>query len=73
MKNMQKKSKTNSKNSESDSSDQVKLREHTAFKNSHKDNGKERVAVWVKQKTLDYERELHDLQIELMISKSWPG
>jgi polyphosphate kinase 2 len=73
MKHTQKKSKTKSKNSKSnavDSSDNVKLREHTAFKNSGKENGKDRVAVWVKQKTLDYERHLHDLQIELMKMQS---
>jgi polyphosphate kinase 2 len=48
----------------------VKLREHTAFKNSEKDKGKGRVPVWVKDFTLEYERQLHDLQIELMKMQS---
>jgi hypothetical protein len=44
----------------------AKLREHTAFKNIERESGKNRVAIWVKEKTLDYERQLQDLQIELM-------
>jgi len=48
----------------------VKLREHTSFKNSEKGKSKDRVAVWVKKSTLEYERELHDLQIELMKMQS---
>ncbi|MCW8984522.1 MAG: hypothetical protein OQK55_04205, partial [Thermoanaerobaculales bacterium] len=48
----------------------VKLREHTAFKNSEKDKEKDRVPVWVKETTLDYEQELHRLQIELMKMQS---
>ena len=48
----------------------VKLREHTAFKNSEKEENKDRTPVWVKEFTLDYERELHDLQIELMKMQS---
>ena len=48
----------------------VKLREHTAFKSSEQNEKKNRVAVWVKEKTLDYERQLHDLQIELMKMQS---
>jgi polyphosphate kinase 2 len=73
MKNTHKKSKTNSKSVKPDHAEprnHLKLREHTAFKNSDKDNGTDRVAVWVKQKTLDYEQELHDLQIELMKMQS---
>ncbi len=50
--------------------DCVKLREHTAFKNSDHKEQKSRVPVWVKEKTLDYERQLHDLQIELMKMQS---
>ena len=50
--------------------DRVKLREHTAFKNSDKDESKDRIPIWVKEKTLDYERELHHLQIELMKMQS---
>ena len=48
----------------------VKLREHTAFKNSEKEKSDGRIPVWVKKSTLDYERELHDLQIELMKMQS---
>ncbi len=48
----------------------VKLREHTAFKANDKKDENGRVPVWVKNTTLDYERELHDLQIELMKMQS---
>jgi len=48
----------------------VKLREHTAFKNSEKEKNNGRVPVWVKEFTLEYERQLHDLQIELMKMQS---
>ncbi len=54
----------------SSKSGRVKLREHTAFKNSGKEKEKGRVPVWVKESTLDYERQLHDLQIELMKMQS---
>jgi len=47
----------------------IKLREHTAFKNCEKKSSG-RVSVWVKQATLDYEEELHRLQIELMKMQS---
>ena len=43
-----------------------KLIEHTAFKNKEKKKKKSRQAVWVKKFTLDYEDELHKLQIELL-------
>ncbi len=49
---------------------QVKLREHTAYKSSDKGSGKGRIPVWVKDSTIDYERELHDLQIELLKMQS---
>ena len=47
----------------------VKLREQSAFKSSgqEKKNG---VPVWVKESTLAYEEQLHDLQIELMKMQS---
>jgi polyphosphate kinase 2 len=48
----------------------TKLLEHTAHKNSEKSKGKDRVPVYVKESTLDYERELHALQIELMKMQS---
>jgi polyphosphate kinase 2 len=50
--------------------DKVKLREHTALKNSGKEKNSSRVSVWVKKATLDYEQELHHLQIELMKMQS---
>ncbi|MGD2096001.1 MAG: polyphosphate kinase 2 [Desulfobacterales bacterium] len=43
-----------------------KLSEHTAFKNKDKPKKKKRQAVWVKKFTLQYEEELHKLQIELL-------
>jgi len=43
-----------------------KLSEHTAFKNKDKPKKKGRHAVWVKKFTLDYEDDLHKLQIELL-------
>ena len=43
-----------------------KLSEHTGFKNKDKKKKKNRKAVWVKQFTLEYEQELHKLQIELL-------
>jgi polyphosphate kinase 2 len=67
------------KNSKPDGSDEgllvdpvrVKLREHTSYKYSEKNNKKNNsVAVWVKRTTLDYERQLHDLQIELLKMQS---
>lgn len=43
-----------------------KLIEHTAFKNKDKKEKKGRTSVWVKKTTLQYEEELHKLQIELL-------
>ena len=43
-----------------------KMIEHTAFKNKDKPKKKSRVPVWVKKFTLEYEEELHKLQIELL-------
>jgi len=43
-----------------------KLSEHTAFKNKDNKSNKKRKAVWVKEFTLYYEQELHQLQIELL-------
>ncbi len=48
----------------------VKLREHTSFKSNETAGKKLGVPVWVKEATLDYERQLHDLQIELMKMQS---
>ncbi len=48
----------------------VKLREHTSFKTSETGENRHGVPVWVKEAPLDYERQLHDLQIELMKMQS---
>jgi len=73
MKNSSKKKKPASKESAAENPvgrDRVKLHEHTSFKNSDKESNKGRVPVWVKDSTLEYERELHDLQIELLKMQS---
>ncbi len=73
MGNSSKKKKPSSKTSAANTSPapgRVKLREHTAHKESEKKKGKDRVPVWVKKTTLEYERQLHDLQIELMKMQS---
>jgi len=44
----------------------VKLSEHTALKNIDKKKIKDREPIWVKKFTLEYEEELHKLQIELL-------
>jgi len=44
----------------------MKLSEHTAFKNKDKGKKKNRESIWVKKFTLEYEEELHKLQIELL-------
>jgi polyphosphate kinase 2 len=44
----------------------VKLIEHTALKNIDKKKVKGHTPVWVKKFTLEYEEELHKLQIELL-------
>jgi polyphosphate kinase 2 len=43
-----------------------KLSEHTALRNKDKKKKKNRLPVWVKKFTLEYEEELHKLQIELL-------
>ena len=43
-----------------------KLSEHTAFRNKDKKKKKSRRPVWVKKFTLQYEEQLHKLQIELL-------
>ncbi len=45
---------------------QAKLREHTSFKSSQSNGQKDRVSVLVKKSTVEYERQLHELQIELL-------
>jgi polyphosphate kinase len=47
-------------------SKKIKLIEHTAFKNKNKKKKKNRTSIWVKKATLQYEDELHKLQIELL-------
>lgn len=44
----------------------AKLSEHTALKNIDKKKVKGREPIWVKKFTLEYEEELHKLQIELL-------
>ena len=44
----------------------MKLSEHTGFKNKDKPKKKSRQAVWIKKFTIDYEEDLHKLQIELL-------
>jgi polyphosphate kinase 2 len=56
----------NSKNEKKSKKSKKKLSEHTAFKNKDKKKKKNRQPVWVKKFTLDYEAELHKLQIELL-------
>lgn len=53
-------------NKESDAPIKVKLLEGTAMKNMHKNEKKDRCAVWIKKATIDYEVELKSMQIELM-------
>ena len=44
----------------------MKLSEHTAIKNVDKVQEKNRVSVWVKKSTIEYEEELRNLQAELI-------
>jgi len=43
-----------------------RLAEGTARENAAENKSADRVAIWVKQSTLDYENELYQLQIELL-------
>ncbi len=54
------------KNNKEKSKKKVKLAEYTAIKNIDKVQGKKRVNVWVKRSTLEYEKKLRNLQIELL-------
>jgi polyphosphate kinase 2 len=54
------------KKDDEESGKKVKLAEHTAIKNMDMAQKKNRVSVWVKQSTLEYEEELRNLQIELI-------
>lgn len=54
------------KNDNEESGKKVKLAEHTAIKNRDKVQEKNRVSVWVKRSTLEYEEELRNLQTELI-------
>ncbi len=54
------------KNDNEESGKKVKLAEHTAIKNRDMVQKKNRVSVWVKRSTLEYEEELRNLQIELV-------
>ncbi|CAD7766685.1 MAG: Polyphosphate kinase 2 (PPK2) [Candidatus Argoarchaeum ethanivorans] len=54
------------KNNNEESEKRVKLAEHTAIKNIDKMQNKNRVSVWVKKSTFEYEEELRNLQTELI-------
>jgi len=54
------------KNDNEESEKTVKLAEYTAIKNMDKVQEKNRVSVWVKKSTLEYEEELRNLQTELI-------
>lgn len=54
------------KNDNEKSEKKVKLAEHTAIKNMDKVQEKNRVSIWVKRSTLEYEEELRNLQTELI-------
>jgi polyphosphate kinase 2 len=60
------KAKANNKDSKKKKKLKKKLIEHTAFKNKDKPKKKGRQAVYVKKFVLEYEDELHKLQIELL-------
>jgi polyphosphate kinase 2 len=60
------KEKDSSKEKKKQKKQKKKLSEHTAFKNKEKKKKKNRKPVWVKEFTLEYEQELHKLQIELL-------
>ncbi|MGP8320187.1 MAG: hypothetical protein ACT6FD_05290, partial [Methanosarcinaceae archaeon] len=53
------------KNNE-ESEKNVKLAEYTAIKNMDKAQKNKRVSIWVKKSTLEYEKELRELQTELI-------
>ena len=54
------------KNNKEKSKKKVKLAEYTAIKNIDEVQEKKRVSVWVKRSTLEYEKKLRNLQIELL-------
>jgi polyphosphate kinase 2 len=54
------------KNNKEKSIKKVKLAEYTAIKNIDKVQDKKRVNIWVKRSTLEYEKKLRNLQIELL-------
>ncbi|MBU1234318.1 MAG: polyphosphate kinase 2 [Proteobacteria bacterium] len=61
-----KKDKEDKKELEKITADEIKLLEGTALKNENKKEGKDKIAIWVKNWHIEYERELKLLQIELM-------
>lgn len=46
--------------------EKVHLSEGTALKNAEKEKSPERTSIWVKKSTIDYEKELRFLQVELL-------
>ncbi|MBU8848911.1 MAG: polyphosphate kinase 2, partial [Desulfobacterales bacterium] len=65
-KNEQKASKVDKKVKKKEKKLKKKLTEHTILKNVNKKKSKKRQAIWVKKFHLEYEEELHRLQIELL-------
>ncbi|MBU8911235.1 MAG: polyphosphate kinase 2, partial [Desulfobacterales bacterium] len=65
-KNEQKASKVDKKVKGKEKKLKKKLTEHTILKNVNKKKSKNRQAIWVKKFHLEYEEELHRLQIELL-------
>ncbi|MBU1137552.1 MAG: polyphosphate kinase 2 [Proteobacteria bacterium] len=61
-----KEDKEDKKELEKITADEIKLLEGTALKNENKKEGKDKIAIWVKNWHIEYERELKLLQIELM-------
>lgn len=53
------------------SKEKVKLLEGTASENIKTKEGDDRTSIWIKNKHLDYEIELKNLQVELMKLQSW--
>ncbi len=60
------KKKGNRKEKKKEKKNKTELSEHTAYENMSKKQSKKRRAVYVSKSTLEYEEELHRLQIELL-------
>ncbi|NIO16604.1 MAG: polyphosphate kinase 2 [Deltaproteobacteria bacterium] len=60
------KKKGNKREKKKEKKNKTELSEHTAYENMNKKKSKKRKAVYVSKSTLEYEEELHRLQIELL-------